>query len=389
MPSFSRDKLAEQLQRWRAAGLIDEDTAVTIQRWEDSRKVAATADGAVALAPTVRIAVALGSVLLAAGLLPFVSAHWDGMPPQGRLALLMVAVVALHGLAGLLTERFRAMAVGLHGAGTVALGGGIFLSGQIFHLQAHWPAGLLLWAIGAGLGWLLLHQWPQLALLALLVPAWLTSTWFQRCAALDLEADPCVLVPAAGLLLLSLTYLTASSGRDAPSPVRRVLSGVGGVALLPTALAWGAVATAMDADPGGLPVGMAWLGWTVAILGPLLLGWWLRHRRAWPLGVAAAWMLVDLTIRDGGLNPLSFAWWALGAMALMVWGSLEGRSERINLAATLMAMTLIGFYFSEVMGRLDRSLSLVGLGLLVLGGSWALERLRRRMVARTLPPGGR
>ena len=115
MPSSFQDKLAEQLQRWQAAGLIDDDTIAAIQRWEDSRKVAAAADGAVALAPTVRIAVALGSVLLAAGLLLFVSAHWEGMPPQGRFALLMVAVVGLHGLAGLLTERFPAMAVGLHG----------------------------------------------------------------------------------------------------------------------------------------------------------------------------------------------------------------------------------------------------------------------------------
>jgi len=33
------------------------------------------------------------------------------------------------------------------------------------------------------------------------------------------------------------------------------------------------------------------------------------------------------------------------------------------------------------MDRLGRSASLVGLGLLFLGGGWALERTRRRLVA--------
>ena len=44
-------------------------------------------------------------------------------------------------------------ATALHAVGTVAFGGGVFLAGQIFHLEAHWPAGLMLWSLGAGLGW--------------------------------------------------------------------------------------------------------------------------------------------------------------------------------------------------------------------------------------------
>jgi hypothetical protein len=39
------------------------------------------------------------------------------------------------------------------------------------------------------------------------------------------------------------------------------------------------------------------------------------------------------------------------------------------------------FYFSSVMDRLGRAASLVGLGLLFLGGGWVLERARRRLVA--------
>jgi hypothetical protein len=69
-------------------------------------------------------------------------------------------------------------------------------------------------------------------------------------------------------------------------------------------------------------------------------------------------------------------------MVLIVWGILERRSERINLGVAGFAITLLVFYFSSVMDRLGRSASLVGLGLLFLGGGWALEQGRRRLVAR-------
>ena len=56
----------------------------------------------------------------------------------------------------------------------------------------------------------------------------------------------------------------------------------------------------------------------------------------------------------------------------------------MNVGIGLFAMTLLGFYVMEVMGRLERSLSLLGLGLLFLVGGWGLQRLRRRL----LPAGG-
>ena len=46
------------------------------------------------------------------------------------------------------------------------------------------------------------------------------------------------------------------------------------------------------------------------------------------------------------------------------------------------AITVLVFYCSSVMDRLGRSASLVGLGLLFLGGGWALEQGRRRLVTR-------
>jgi len=74
------------------------------------------------------------------------------------------------------------------------------------------------------------------------------------------------------------------------------------------------------------------------------------------------------------------AWWAVFAIGLVAWGVRDGRSERINIGAAFFSATVVAFYFSQVMDKLGRSAALVGLGVLFLGGGWALERARRRLV---------
>jgi uncharacterized membrane protein len=73
---------------------------------------------------------------------------------------------------------------------------------------------------------------------------------------------------------------------------------------------------------------------------------------------------------------------ALGAVGLIAWGLNEGRKERINLGVAGFALTVLVFYSSTVMDKLGRSASLIGLGLLFLLGGWAMEKTRRRLVAR-------
>ena len=136
----------ERVGRWVEAGLLEAATADRIRVWE-----AAHAPPAVRW--PVRLALGLGGLLLCAGVLLFVAAHWDALGPGSRYALLLGTVAAFHLAAALVAERSPTLATTLHACGTVALGGGIFLSGQIFHLSEHWPGGFLLWAIGAWIGW--------------------------------------------------------------------------------------------------------------------------------------------------------------------------------------------------------------------------------------------
>ncbi len=378
----------KRLERWISAGVVDSDTAARIRTFEESQ------GSTERLQWPVLLAVALGGVLLCAGVLLFVAAHWDELSPAWRFTLVMV-LVALFPIAGALTEgRFSALSTTFYAIGTICVGAGIFLTAQIFNLQEHWPTGILMWAVGALAGWLLLRHWTQAALVALLVPAWLAGEWEVRTEGFAVSNR----LLTEGLLLLAITYLCArTSGED--SAARRALAWIGGIALLPLGVLafvegrenwgwWG-----WQNRPGISPL-LHITGWALAICAPLALAFVLRKSAAWTNAIAAVWVLVIGTFSSphedaSGKLPI-FAWnslgpyfWAgVGALAMVGWGLLERRRERINLGVAGFALTVIIFYFSDVMDKLGRSASLIGLGVLFLFGGWALERTRRQLVAR-------
>jgi uncharacterized membrane protein len=63
------------LQRWVEAGLLDGDAAARIRAWEGGQL------GRPSLRWPAWLALGLGGLLLAAGILLFVAAHWDGLGP--------------------------------------------------------------------------------------------------------------------------------------------------------------------------------------------------------------------------------------------------------------------------------------------------------------------
>jgi uncharacterized membrane protein len=357
------------LQRWLEAGLIDGDAAARIRAWESERP------GGPSSRWPAWLALGLGGLLLGAGILLFVAAHWDGLGPAQRFLLVLLVVGGLH-LAGAFTaDRSPGLSTALHTCGTMSLGGGIFLTGQIFHLQEHWPGGILLWAIGAGLGWWLLREWPQAAAGALLAPAWLVGEWLV--ATEGMRGGP---VLGAFVVLLALAYLDAEpfSGRHAA--LRRSLVWLGALGLIPAALTLVALASWASRVAHPLPTGLAILGWATALGLPLAVGAALRPSNLVPLAAAAAWAAAGTLLASyRGVAP--YLWCAVLAVGVIAWGVHDRRAERINLGIAGFALTVLVFYFSDVMDRLGRSASLIGLGLLFLGGGYLLERTRRRLLA--------
>ena len=363
------DSWESPLRRWVDAGLVDRTAAERIRSWESAQPAA----------PSLRwpawLALSLGGVLLGAGILLFVAAHWEALGPGQRFLLVVAAVGALHLAAAAAAERAPGLSIALHACGTIALGGGIFLSGQIFNLQEHWPGGLLLWGIGAWAGWFLLRHWPQVALGALLAPAWLAGEWM---LATDGRRGGPVL--ATFLLLTSLAYLGAEphAGRDAA--VRRALLWLGGLGFLPTAFTLVLLANAPSRAAEPLPMALSILGWSGAVLLPLAVGSALRRANLVPLAVASAWTVAG-TLVAGYRGAIPYLWCAILAVGLIGWGLRDRRPERINLGIAGFALTVLVFYFSDVMDKLGRSASLIGLGLLFLGGGYLLERTRRRLLS--------
>ncbi|HET9725432.1 MAG TPA: DUF2157 domain-containing protein, partial [Gemmatimonadales bacterium] len=363
-----------RLDRWVEAGVLDASAAERIRDWERSHG-GTPGPSPPGLRWPIRLALGLGGLLVGAGILLFVAAHWDALSPGARFALVLATVAGLHLLGATADERWPALGATLHACGTAALGGGIFLSGQIFNLEEHWPGGLLLWALGAGLAWLLLRDWAQAMLLAVLTPAWLAGEWS---VATERQHGEAVL--AAGLLLLALVYLGAWPGAGrADSPARRALVWIGGIAVIPTACLVVATPHVWQGLGDLTPIRLA-LGATVALGAPLGLAWLLyRSIRPALLGLAAWTALGPILAAQRGVVP--YVWAAGLSLGLIAWGVIDRRAERINLGVAGFALTVLVFYFSSVMDRLGRSASLVGLGLLFLGGGWALERTRRQLVA--------
>lgn len=370
------------LERWTRAGLIEKSTANLVRAYETDQEKSQ------GLRWPILIAIALGGLLLAAGILLFVAAHWDKLSPAQRFALVLALVAVMHVAGAIVATRFGILSTALHAVGTICLGAGIFLTGQIFHLQEHWPGGVMLWALGAWLAWALLRDWPQAALATILTPAWLAGEW--SVATHDWIGSDAIL--AAGLLMLAISYLTVLLP-EKTAPVRKALSWIGGLTLIP------AVAFVIQSGRFGhwrqLP--MPWSyhlsGWVAAFLLPLTLAWWLRGKYVWLNVIAAFWAaaLSATSLRFQAARVVSlystndlalYALCALGSIWLIAWGLKEGRKERVNLGIAGFALTVLFFYFSAVMDKLGRSASLIGLGLLFLLGGWLLEKTRRRLLAK-------
>ena len=369
------DPLEEQLQRWTEAGVLDSQTAGRIREFEASREPAG-------MRWPVVLAIAFGAIMVAAGVLLFVAAHWDDLSPTQRFLIVLVMIAGFHLAGGLVITRLRTLGMSLHAIGTVALGGGIFLAGQIFNLQEHWPGGILLWAIGAVLSWVVLGDWLQATLGALLLPAWIASEWSVR-AEHYLGRE---LLLVQFLVLMAITYLSAGRGRE-ESYFRRALVWTGSLTILPLSviLAVGAAEFFWTRSIARLPFFLHWVGVLMAFALPLIAAAVLRGKGiVWNLGYALwAFAFTLLDGRDLFQNITEYLLCAAASVGLVFWGLQENQGERINLGVAGFALTIIVFYFSNVMGKLGRSASLIGFGLLFLLGGWQLEKLRRKLVART------
>jgi len=375
------------IARWLGAGLMSEESAAAIRSYEAAHAKPAGRQW------QVLVALILGAILLGAGVLLFVAAHWSEVSPSVRLAMVLAMLIFFHGLGILTRDRFSGFATAMHAVGTVSAGAVIALVGQIFNMQEHWPAAVMLWAACAAAGWLLLRDQFQQTLTLLLVPAWIVSEWSERT---DGYNSASVYLFRMGLVI-GTVYLAAFL-HSKKRAVFGILFAVGAV-LLPVCV--GVLAEEGWTPPfylygnhwGFVPLEFRIGAYGIMALAVIVGGVW--ERRSVPpalvaVGLAFALPWAQAKITEEGFRGtsyvrtepglLAYAMVAGAAVFLVVWGVRNASKALVNYGMVAFAMTVMWFYFSSVMDKLGRSLGLIGLGVLFLAGGWALEQTRRRLV---------
>jgi uncharacterized membrane protein len=377
------------LNRWQSAGVLDSATAAQIRAWE-SRQIKP-----MGLRWQGLVALILGAILLACGVVLFVSAHWDKIGPGWRFALVLAMVAAFHLAGGLARSRFRSLSTALHAVGTVSTGAAIALVGQIFNIQEHWPAAVLLWAVAALAGWILLGDEAQQVLTLLLVPAWIFAE-FAFAAENHIGGEVYL---ARFLLVWAVLYLTffLGSKREIAQGILFACAAVAAVAGVVVLLVVGW--TPIPGNATYLSLGLRTWGWVCIAVLPLLLAVFKFRKSVIPvatalvLSIALPWCqhvwTETYTYGNGNrashvqTEPNLAAHVLVAAFAVFIiwWGVRQTSKSLVNLGILYFAGAVGWFYFSDVFDKVGRSLGLIGLGVLFLAGGWALEKMRRSLLA--------
>ena len=142
-------KLQEKIPHWQAHGWLDQPAAQEIL--SDARlDIKAVNNKTHRLSFVLGI---LGVILLGAGAISFFAANWQGMSKLLKLSLLFSSMISAYlasawALSGP-EPRHPAMGQAFLLLGVMLFGNNIMLIAQIYHIDSHYPNGVLLWAAGA------------------------------------------------------------------------------------------------------------------------------------------------------------------------------------------------------------------------------------------------
>ena len=346
------------LARWAGAGLLDGASAARIREFESTQAPPEKTRWAAS------IAWGLGALLIGAGVISFVASNWEGMSPTARMLLIVFMTMGFH-VAAAFFSNSPSLRLALHGVGTACLGAGIALAGQVFNLASGWNGWMLLWAIGAAIGYWLIRDWLQLLLVALLLPLWLSAEWSVRGPQSHHELPLLCFWTGLALLYFLSRY--------------KPLVWLGGLGLIPMTVVLLVVGDMRFGRNRHPPVEAYWAFLVViailALLGYRVFGGF--NIRGFSAIAAVALLSFGASEVGGWMLYLVLA---IAFTALSAWGVAEQRVELVNVGIVGFATTVLIFYVSHAMTLLGSSIGLISLGMLMLGGGFALEKMRRKLV---------
>ncbi len=163
-------RLMQELPRWQQQGWVSAADSQAILADLAARQAAPLWASTLAL---------IGALLLGIGVITWFAAHWNEMSKLMKLALIAGALTASHVGHGLCLNRaaLPKLAQGLALLSVLFFGAAIMLIGQIYHIDAHFPDGIALWAAGGLLTALLFASQPALVASLALAALW---TWYEQ-----------------------------------------------------------------------------------------------------------------------------------------------------------------------------------------------------------------
>jgi hypothetical protein len=381
------------LTRWQSAGVLDAEAAARIRAHES--KVAAQPEGQPAGLRWLGVtALFCAAILIACGAILFVSANWELFTPGARFALVIALVAVFHIAGGMARTSFRGLSIALHAVGTVSTGPAIMLVGEIFNVEYHWPNAVLLWALAALAGWMLLRDQAQQILALLLVPVWIFCEISVRTG--NSIGDGVYMGRLCFVWgILYLTFFLDSRRKAA----KGVLFGAGAVAAVAGIVEMLPGWVSFSADQSFVPFGTRVWAWVAIAAVPLIVAAFHGHKGLIPIAAAIAFAealpwcnytwIDTYSYKNGPMlghvetspNLLAHALVAAFAVFLCSWGVRMASRALVNLGIVGFAAAVVWFYFSDIYSDKNRAVGLIGLGVLFLAGGWALEIGRRRILA--------
>jgi uncharacterized membrane protein len=166
-PPFYVQQLKRDSDDWIAKGLVPAASREAILK-------SVGADGGLSLSAMIAV---LGVILIGAAAMSFVGANWEQMSKLVRLIVLFGAMWAAFAGAAMLHAVRPALSGALVLLGVLMFGTNIMLVAQTYHINAHYPDGVLLWGLGAIAAAALAPSRASLALALGLGGLW---TWQER-----------------------------------------------------------------------------------------------------------------------------------------------------------------------------------------------------------------
>ncbi|KJS16919.1 MAG: hypothetical protein VR69_07000 [Peptococcaceae bacterium BRH_c4b] len=123
----------------------------------------------------ISILLILGAILLGAGIILFFASNWQYLPKWLKVGLVIVPLISFHISSQLMHSKYPKLSATLSLLGCIMFGAGIWLIAQIYHINAHFPNGLLFWFLGVLPVAFFLREPLPLSLSSLLLGFWVVA----------------------------------------------------------------------------------------------------------------------------------------------------------------------------------------------------------------------